>query len=401
MTSLMQRKVRNGRDAYAARAMSLQRALRLTAAKQAEKMMGLALGVLGVTRKTLGGDEVAQQLDLPWLTMLMDGPAHRVAAVMIDPVLATGLIQQQTMGKMIPAPEGGEQRPPTPTDASLCAPFVETLLSSAALLPETASERGFMEGYRFGILAAQPRHAQLALDRASYEVIEMTLDLALGTRTGQLRIILPEPVQVVDPERGNADPLDKPVGKNTLSNNVMSLNAELVIALTRLKLPLQQVSSMKAGDVVPLNLLNMTKALVLDANGVAISRGTLGQIEGMRALQVEQPLSHRHTQPRRRGADRAELDLPDVTAPHIPAHTSDLVGNDEEGTEHVVLPMMSDVDIFGDIDDLPDIPDLEDAAKAADAIFDAQENEQSMPQPRRAGDENLSAMQSDTQAKNG
>jgi len=51
--SLVQRKARTERDAHAARAMSLGRALRLTASKQAGSMMDLALGVLGVTRKTV------------------------------------------------------------------------------------------------------------------------------------------------------------------------------------------------------------------------------------------------------------------------------------------------------------------------------------------------------------
>jgi hypothetical protein len=55
MTSLMQRKARTGREAYAERAMTLGRALRLTAAKQADQLMGMAMNALGVTRRTIGG----------------------------------------------------------------------------------------------------------------------------------------------------------------------------------------------------------------------------------------------------------------------------------------------------------------------------------------------------------
>ncbi|WP_299414696.1 flagellar motor switch protein FliM [uncultured Sulfitobacter sp.] len=362
-TSLMQRKARTGREAYAARAMSLGRALRLTAAKQAEQMMALALGVLGVTRRKLTAEEVPACLETPWLTMLMDGPADQVAAVMIDPALVTGLIQQQTMGKVTPVPDAGEVRAHTATDAALCAPFIEAVLARAALLPEEEGDRALLQGYRFGVLAKEPRHAQLALDASSYEMVEMTLDLAAGVRTGQLRLILPEPAAQQSEADGSPDDLDGHVEGQNLTDNVMGLNAELTIALTRLSLPLQQVSGLKAGDVIPLNLSTLAQALVLDANGKALSRGTLGQIDGVRALQVEQQRSRQHSEPRRRAADRADLDLPDVSATFglEPAPS----GLDEDGMDPV-LPTLSDVDIFGDLDDLPEMPDMDEAAQAAD-----------------------------------
>jgi flagellar motor switch/type III secretory pathway protein FliN len=361
----MQRKARTGSEAYAARAMSLGRALRLTAAKQAEQMMALALGVLSVTRRSVTGEDLTECLETPWMTMMMDGPGAQVAAVMIDPVLVIGLIQQQTMGKVTPAPEGGEQRKHTATDAALCAPFVEALLSRAALLPEEESDRDLLHGYRFGILAQETRHAQLALDAVGYDVVEMTLDLAAGTRTGQLRLILPEPVQLPEESTDEENAPNAPMRGENLSTNVMGLTAELTIALTRLKLPLQQVSALKAGDVVPLSLSSMTHALVLDTNGVVLSRGTLGQIDGARALQVEPEAAKQRREPRRRMADRAELDLPDVTAPHIPAQAAAVPT--DEADAGMDIPSMSDVDIFGDLDDLPDMPELEEASQAADA----------------------------------
>ena len=69
--------------------------------------MGLPLSALGITRRALGGDEVPACLNADDLMLLMDGPGTQVAAVLLDPVLVTGLIQQQTMGKVRPAPEGG------------------------------------------------------------------------------------------------------------------------------------------------------------------------------------------------------------------------------------------------------------------------------------------------------
>jgi len=58
-------------------------------------------------------------------------------------------------------------------------------------------------------------------------------------------------------------------------------------------------------------------------------------------------------------SDRAELDLPDVTAP---IETNDSRVSPTE----VSVPSISDVDIFGDMSDFPDLPDIDEAAKAAD-----------------------------------
>ncbi|MCX7565131.1 FliM/FliN family flagellar motor C-terminal domain-containing protein [Sulfitobacter sp. F26169L] len=357
--SLLQRKARTGSEAHAARAMSLGRALRLTAAREADRLIGLAVGVLSVTRKPLAAIDVAAQIAAENLTLLMDGPAGQAAAAMLEPVLVTGLIQQQTMGKVMPAPEGAQDRRHTATDAALCAPFIEALLVRASALPEEESDRDLLQGYRFGVWAKQPRQAQLALDAQAYELVEMTLDLAAGARVGKLSLILPEAARVIPPTDVESDaPVVAEQGRN-LEKNVLGLKAELTIALTRLKMPIQKIVGFKAGDLLDLQLSSMAQSLVLDQTGKILSRGTLGQIDGKRAVQVEQQKGKHYTQPRRRAADREELDLPDVTAP---VSVQDTVPSDAAS-----LPRLSDVDIFGDMDDLPEMPDMEDAAEAADA----------------------------------
>lgn len=371
MTSLVQRKARTGRDAQAARAMSLGRALRLMAAKQADQLMALPLNTLSVTRKALDPADIAATLEGESLILVMDGPNDQVAAVLLEPVIVAGLIQQQTMGKVTAAQEGAAARQHTATDAALCAPFVEALLKRAALLPDETAERELLQGYRFGVWAREPRQAQLVLDAAAYDLIEMTLDLAGGVRAGKLTLILPELARArVTPDQESAgdapDARDAP-SLEKLGQNILSLNAELMIALTRMKLPLHRVLDLKAGDVLDLNLSSMAQALVIDGNGRAVSRGTLGQIDGMRALQVEQQKKGQRTQPRRRATDREALDLPDVTGARAAA-SAVAAPFAMDGDEYDVdLPSMSDVDIFGDLDNLPELPDMDEAARAADA----------------------------------
>jgi flagellar motor switch/type III secretory pathway protein FliN len=337
--------------------MSLARALRLTAAKQADRLMGLPLSALSVTRRAISGEDVSSSLEVSSLMLLMDGAGDQVAAAVLDPVLVTGLIQQQTMGKVMPPPEGGETRRHTATDAALCAPFIEKLLSGAALLPDTPDECALLNGYRFGVWAREPRQAQLALDASEYVLVEMTLDMAAGTRAGKLMLLLPQSKRVVVPVEQGGDTVAKAISTANLAENVLGLTADLMIGLTRIKMPLQEVSGLKVGDMLDLNLSSMAHALVIDGNGRALARGTLGQIDGWRAVQVEQRNDRKHTKPRRRASDRDGLDLPDVTAPQPGG----------EGLEDVGLPSLADMDVFGNLDDLPELPDMEEAAQAADS----------------------------------
>ena len=152
-TTLVQRRARTAREAQAARTMSLARALRLTAAKQADQLMGLPLGTLSVTQRTLSAEDIPSRLEDASLMLLMDGAGDQVAAAILDPILVSGLIQQQTMGKVLAPPEGGETRSHTATDAALCAPFIESVLSRAATLPDVPEEGTLLQGYRFGVWA--------------------------------------------------------------------------------------------------------------------------------------------------------------------------------------------------------------------------------------------------------
>lgn len=359
-TTLVQRKARLARDAQAARKMSLSRALRLTAAKQADHLMGLPLSALGITRHAISAQDVPASLPATDLILLMDGPGSQVAAVTLDPILVAGLIQQQTMGKINPAPEGGETRNATATDAALCAPFVESLLSRAALLSEEAEDVALLQGYRYGVWAREPRQAQLALEASDYTVVEMTLDMAAGTRTGKMTLVLANPARASAAPSQEEGEVEKPVPGRNLAQNVLGLEADLMIALTRIKMPLKVASGLKVGDVVDLDLSSLSQALIIDGNGRAIAKGTLGQIDGFRAVQVEQRAASQHTQPRRRAADREELDLPDITSAE-----SDMPALDV--SEQMGLPSLSDMDVFGNLDALPDLPDMDELAEAADA----------------------------------
>jgi len=285
--------------------------------------------------------DLPEYLDPEGLILLMEGTGTQVAAAIFDSVLVTGFIQQQTMGRVTPVPGTAKQRAHTATDAALCAPFTEALLSRAALLPEEVADRELLEGYRFGVWAQEQRQAQLALDAAEYEVIEMVLDLAAGARSGKLVLVLAEQQKAEVPEEdGESTPSVSTESKN-LVHNVLAVRADLTVALTRLTLPLSQITAFKHDDVLDLNLSSMTQALVVDSNGEILSRGTLGQVDGMRALQVEPQKRREHSLAQRRAEDRVELDLPEVTVPQSDQNSAAV-----SPTASEVSPL-EDVDIFG------------------------------------------------------
>ncbi|MEQ6247711.1 FliM/FliN family flagellar motor C-terminal domain-containing protein [Sulfitobacter sp. HNIBRBA3233] len=343
ITSLVRRKAEAGRESYAARAMTLGRALRLTAARTADAHLDLALSVIGLTQSLRDGASLEKSLQQTSLLLLMEGSGGRAALAVLSPELVTALIQQQTMGRITAPPEGQEPRPHTATDAALCAPFVEALLRQSAEMPEKADDRALVAGYRFGLWAGSPREACLSLDAPEYQSYTLTLDLAGGTVSGTLDLVLPPPppAQPAPPED---DALPDAGAVPTFSQNVLGLNAELTVALTQLTLPLNRISGWQVGDFVALDVTSLGQSLVLDANGRMISRGTLGQLDGCRAVQLEQR-QQPHIHPRRRASDRDGLDLPDVTA-------GDAAGRPEP-------PAKRGADPFGDLDAMPDMSDLE------------------------------------------
>ncbi|QUJ77380.1 FliM/FliN family flagellar motor switch protein [Sulfitobacter albidus] len=145
------------------------------------------------------------------------------------------------------------------------------------------------------------------------------------------------------PEEETAEP-PVPLPPVTLGDAVLDVQAELAIVIDALTLPLGDVNGFRPGDVVPLSITRLTGAMVLDTQGRTVARGTLGQVDGQRAVQVEQRrrgMAH----PMRRASDRADLDLPDVNAA-TPAPTTkiDVFDGGEE------MPDMSDLDLDIDLD---------------------------------------------------
>lgn len=276
---VLRRKVAAGREDHFSRAMSVPKALRLTAPKVADELFDLPLGVIGVSEKTVSQADVAAQFSDGALLVLLDGPDGRTGAAVLSADLVDAIIQQQTMGKVTAA--SGDPREMTRTDAAMVAPFLDALLERSAVLPEVETDRFLLGGFKFGARADDDRMLGLALDAAQFRVLNLSFDLARGVRQGDLLLCMPLPdlscAQEAEPDSQNG---------GTLHNIVLNIPADLTAVLCKLRRPLSELGAFQVGDTITIPRSALKEAGLFAVTGRRICQGQLGQSGGFRALRL-------------------------------------------------------------------------------------------------------------------
>ncbi|MEL7097475.1 MAG: FliM/FliN family flagellar motor switch protein [Pseudomonadota bacterium] len=362
--SVLRRKADAGTQEHQARAMTVAKAMRLGIARVADALMDLPLSAIGIVVERREADACADLMTEGSLLMLLDAPRGRIGAAILSADLAGGLIQQQTMGSV--RPPAGEARAMTNTDAALAAPLIDGLLERAEREVEALGDRAVLEGVRFGSRAEEPRMVQMALEAPDFLVIRLTLDMAKGARQGELTLLLPPaparggPTNEDDTEGDDTSgtPHESEVAENrtAFTDLVFGLKAYLKMELCKLKMPLADATHMAVGDVLELPPGAFPSARVLAPDGRCVGTGTIGQVDGIRALRLD-PKPIYASAPRRRASDQDDLDLPEVQ----PLEDQDIAQIENDAPVAVPhLPDMSDLADPPDLPELPDIPDLPD-----------------------------------------
>ncbi len=283
-SSALARKLAASRDQGAGSGRSVLGALRLAMARAAADLCDLALAVIGATQARSTQADVGQYLADDRLLVLLDGPEGQAGAACLDTAFVTALVQQQTMGQVTgPAPDG---RTFTGTDAALAEPLFEAMLGRAADLADLPEDQQCLRGYRFGARVEDVRSLLLTLDADRYRVFDLTVDIAGGALQGAVCLVLPElPADQAGDGAGTAQA--GPPGPR-LEQTFGVMRAELTAMICRLRLPLAELSAMQAGDVIPLMRGRLEDTELLSINGQCISVGRLGQINGLRALRLNE-----------------------------------------------------------------------------------------------------------------
>lgn len=367
-TSVLHRKARAGVEEHRTKAMSLAKALRLTLARVADETLDMAMAALGVRSVICGAEDLEDKLAGDGLLLLLDGPARCRGGAIIDAELVSALIQQQTMGRVLPATSADPRRL-TATDAAICAPFLDQILEKSALLPETETERAVLHGYRFGSHVPDLRLLLLPLQMAQYQVITLSIDISGGVRQGQIILCLPdvpgEPDHSPHPDGEAEQDLIK--NRRTLEPVVMDLHVDLNISLTRLSMSLRELGKLKVDDLIDIGNPDFDDIRLMSMDGRAVGHGRLGQLNGQRAVEISK--SPKTSVLQKRGADEMtdagmtphSEQMRDTAPP--PPITDDPTEPDEETAdlpEPSDLPDMSDLPGLPDMSDLPDLPDMSD-----------------------------------------
>lgn len=374
--SVLRRKTAAGQQQHQARSVTVAKAMRLSIAKVGLDVFDMAIQAIGLLVEDRSQEACIDMLDAANLLVLLDGPQGRVGAAMIDAELVGGLIQQQTMGRVVPS--AGAPRAMTVTDAAMCAPLLDALFDKASAAVEDEADRLLLRGFTFGARSEEPRLVGMALENAEYRVIRLTLDLAKGVRQGDLVLFLPV-LPMHDPDGGGLDGSDEEGEtegtSRSMTDVVMHLEAELMVQLCHVRMNLSDLTRLAPGDAVLLPPGTFPATRIMAQSGKCLGTGTLGQVDGQRALKIDREPAHAK-QPQRRLSDQPEVEMPvvariDMGQGGVPALT-DMAPMEMPGTvpaappfdnEDVPLPQMDDLpdlNALPELDDLPDLADLPD-----------------------------------------
>ncbi|WP_299298089.1 hypothetical protein [uncultured Tateyamaria sp.] len=362
-----------GREERKARAMTLQKAMRVTLARVADALMELPMAVIGAVVQPVEGDAVEAALSDDKLLLLLDGPGRYAAAATIDPVVVGGLIQQQTMGTV--RPDLGDTRAMTRTDAAICAPLLDTLIERVAPILDEPDDRALIEGFRFGAKADDARTLAMSLDAQDYVVIRLTVDVSRGARQGDIEFVLPKPGLMdaaPDDESDDADTSNRPDFVKT----VMDLNTDLNMVVCRLQMPLSALHALKVGQELVLPPGHFPDVQISTCTGRIVGKGVVGHVDGVRAVKPQRKPAHA-TQPLRRASDAPMVDMPEVEdLTNQGRRTNQTAAREEPAPEPIAdlpdvtnLPALADdvnMDVDAALPDLDNLPDLTDIPDLAD-----------------------------------
>lgn len=354
----MQRKAGAGRPPPEIGAPTAARILRTAIMQAGEDVAALSIvaGQPAESRTTL--DPLVEGIAENTLMALIEGPEGRYGLVLVDPDTLAALIEMQTTGRVVARP--AVARPPTRTDAIMCADFIDRVLE----LLEARSQEADIDiapalgGFRYALALSEARAIPMTLDDVPYRRFHIPLDLGRGAKQGTLDLILPFDAA---PSAHVATATGDPAGfTEALAEAVSRTEAQLKGTLHRLDMVLSEVVALTVGSVIPIPREALGQVAIEDIEGHVVMHGRLGMAGGHRAIRIgmveadEQPPDVPLGAPAPVALPVTETlpDLPPVPDPDLP----DLAG----------LPDLGDLGGATDLPDLPDLGDLGDLPDLAD-----------------------------------
>ncbi|CUH86172.1 flagellar motor switch protein FliM [Phaeobacter sp. CECT 5382] len=273
------------------------KALRRSLARAASEQCDLPLAVLAARQSNRIPEDLAEVLSDKDLLVVLDGPGGRIGAVTMDAPLVTALIQKQTIGQVMG--KAPSERNYTPTDAAMTSEFLEKAFGKVVAMLDGQKDQLIFSGYRFGAQIEDVRSLALGLEAEDYRLITLNVDLAIGAMQGVMNLILPEPTP---------EDLGLSGGPNgpSLGSNLGAMRAELSAVLCKVRVPLNEFSKLKVGEMLPLDQAFLYETDLISIGGQSIAQGRLGQMNGARAVRLNE--GYGKETPALLGADAAFAD---------------------------------------------------------------------------------------------
>ena len=275
---VMRRKAGEGRAAPEMGRMTPARAWTAAVPRAAEGAAGLEAHVLSVSEDRALRDALAEESPRGALITLLEGPDERFGLAIFDAQVLGAVVEALTAGGVSARP--AEPRPPTRTDAVICADLLDAVLEGFECALAGMEEPPALVGYRYAAPLVDGRAVSMTLADGPYQVFRLALDLGGGAKRGGLTLAFP-----VAP-RGPSRRVDARAFAQALESNVMAAPARLDAVLYRTKLPVSAVAGWQPGDVVPVPLSALGTVAVEAEGGRALAEARLGQQGGFRAVRI-------------------------------------------------------------------------------------------------------------------
>jgi flagellar motor switch protein FliM len=287
MTGVMRRKLGAGVQAQETDdgPIAPDRALRLALGRAAQSEMALALIVAALREDTRSLAEVLELTEPGMFLGVLEGRGDALGLMALGQPVLSGVIEHLTTGEIADTPQPA--RKPTRIDAAMAMPLIDrVLVELEQALAAGADGQDWARGYRYASHLDDPRPLGLLLEDRRYRVFRADVALGAVARAGQIVLALPAET-VLEGRRGRTDArAAAPAFAATLRASVLEAPARLEAVLTRVRLPLQDVSGWAPGALVPLPLARPGDMTLEAPRGRIVAQVRLGQCAGARAVRL-------------------------------------------------------------------------------------------------------------------
>jgi flagellar motor switch protein FliM len=185
-------------------------------------------------------------------------------------------------------------RMPTSVDLAMCQRFANAILDGFGRAVSTVCRGKSLGVMRCSRFETTPQMATIAPERSEVIIINQRVEVGESTRSGFFELVLP--LSVIDPIKqdlmqhfGSPSALNSDLWERSLRGSLMQSRLDLDAVIETQRVPLQWLSTMKVGDVLPLNvgaIDEISLRVPTTAGQTTLSRCRLGAKGGLKAVKL-------------------------------------------------------------------------------------------------------------------